>query len=275
MLLDRVNHSNWPKSFTDAFGRGRNYARRFSMSGMDVDHLTRMAEKLTDLIVEQAQFANPPFETTYLEMDMSQEAGEELTSGILVHEGMCFFFVNSPEQGRVIASRFVVDLKTGQAHDLGVNNASLRPVDIKTLRDSAVQSWAMILLFFMLLSTPRSHTITDRPATSKIIKGKRRAYAAHSVVTIDLSADLERRIKNEARRGPVRAHEVRGTWVNYAKVKTCQHDWEAMVPDFPGDNRERYICRCGQRRTWRKSHQRGDASLGYVTHEYLVTGVPA
>jgi hypothetical protein len=64
-----------------------------------------------------------------------------------------------------------------------------------------------------------------------------------------------------------RAHEVRGHWRYYLQMPRCNevdHVWEVK------DHNHHTCQRCGTRRTWIDAHQRGDASIGYVTHDYEV-----
>jgi hypothetical protein len=64
-----------------------------------------------------------------------------------------------------------------------------------------------------------------------------------------------------------RAHEVRGHWRYYLASPRCgetTHIWEEK------DANHHTCMRCGTRRTWIDAHQRGDASIGYVTHDYEV-----
>jgi hypothetical protein len=99
-----------------------------------------------------------------------------------------------------------------------------------------------------LLSTINTLPVSNKfVAASKgyVAKGRYRRFVDHSVVTLNVPETRYRRIAAHAiavaRR---RAHEVRGHW---------RKDWR-----HPGE------------RLWIAEHQRGDASLGFVTHDYEV-----
>jgi len=60
-----------------------------------------------------------------------------------------------------------------------------------------------------------------------------------------------------------RAHQVRGHWRrDWRKplLAGCEHVW----------NEEIFCTLCGGHKLWIDEHQRGDASLGFVMHDYEV-----
>jgi hypothetical protein len=69
--------------------------------------------------------------------------------------------------------------------------------------------------------------------------------------------------------GRRRRHPVRGSWCHArtgerAGNPNCHHEFDTTDP-------LRQKCtRCGATRWWRAEHERGDAGLGYVTHDYDV-----
>jgi hypothetical protein len=64
-----------------------------------------------------------------------------------------------------------------------------------------------------------------------------------------------------------RRHHVRGAFHHSGGTQDCSHEWP-MTPDV--DNI--FSCRlCGKKRWWVKDHVRGDATRGWVSHEYAVT----
>lgn len=99
-----------------------------------------------------------------------------------------------------------------------------------------------------------------------VAKGRYRRFLDHSTITLHVPQKvslrkLARQMIAIARR---RAHQVRGhfrkDWRNPGAL-LCTHEWGT-------DN----ICRlCHGHRLWITEHQRGDASLGFVTHDYEVT----
>jgi len=97
-------------------------------------------------------------------------------------------------------------------------------------------------------------TINDLPLSTKQVigksqgyfaKGKFRKFVDHTVVTLTVPTKKYRKIAAQAIAGARRrAHEVRGHWRN---------DWR-----HPGN------------KIWVHEHQRGDASLGFITHDYRI-----
>jgi len=81
-----------------------------------------------------------------------------------------------------------------------------------------------------------------------IARGRYRRFLEHSVITLTIPAKADPRkvakgVLSELRR---RAHQVRGHW---------RDDWHQPK---------------GNKALWIAEHQRGDASLGFVTHDYSV-----
>jgi hypothetical protein len=67
------------------------------------------------------------------------------------------------------------------------------------------------------------------------------------------------------------AHQVRGHWRLYQRgpgllCPDRAHEWGAA--DARG---QAHCARCSAWRTWIGEHQRGDATLGFVIHDYAVT----
>lgn len=103
-----------------------------------------------------------------------------------------------------------------------------------------------------------------------VARGRYRKLLPHTVIKLNLPERTEhrrfaRRLIAAARK---RAHSVRGHWRVLrgdleSRCAPAMHYWEQG---------SRAICAtCGARRVWVTEHQRGDASLGTVTHEYSVT----
>lgn len=106
-----------------------------------------------------------------------------------------------------------------------------------------------------------------------VARGAHRKFLDHTVIRLNVPQTRNTRLLAQkliaiARK---RAHEVRGHWRLYQRGEgaVCtpgQHQWMAE------DERGHCACmNCSSWRTWIHPHQRGDASLGYVTHEYEVT----
>ena len=121
-----------------------------------------------------------------------------------------------------------------------------------------------------LLSTINSLPISNKFVTASkgyVAKGRYRKFVDHTTITLNVPETRYRRIAAHAiavaRR---RAHEVRGHWRKdhwHPLTPTCEHEWVTMEG--------KTLCaRCNGRRSWIPEHQRGDASLGFVTHDYEV-----
>lgn len=118
--------------------------------------------------------------------------------------------------------------------------------------------------------------------TRGLVNGKMRTYAAHSLVSLDVSGDpLELRRSIGKTDIHMRRHEVRGHYVHYDVSQHCDHDWtvlrnETLMKrdiDRVGKEIARWSCNsCGGRRVFREAHYRGDAGLGYVSKNYEVNG---
>lgn len=100
-------------------------------------------------------------------------------------------------------------------------------------------------------------------------------YFGHSDLSIQIPGEdrlllakqhLDKTLHNDPRRR--RGHEVRGHWrvIEFGKrIYYCRHDPVEMEPNLG-------ICRkCDLIVRWIPSHTRGDATLGWVEHDYHVT----
>lgn len=124
-------------------------------------------------------------------------------------------------------------------------------------------------------------TLNDVPATIAraeqsrgfVARGSYRKYLDHATVRLSVPARVDKhrlaaKLIAIARR---RAHDVRGHWRLYQRgpgvlCEAYAHAWGAA--DDAGHAR---CGSCSAWRTWIPAHQRGDASLGYVVHDYSVT----
>jgi len=130
------------------------------------------------------------------------------------------------------------------------------------------------ICFLALLNDVPTSSKEVLPSKGYFAKGNYRKYLEHTVVNINVPQSvsyrkLAERLATLSRR---RAHEVRGHWRVYPPKKggpVCEggaHLWSEA--DATGHSECRY---CAFRRTWIEKHQRGDASLGFVTHSYKIT----
>jgi hypothetical protein len=124
--------------------------------------------------------------------------------------------------------------------------------------------WACLLW----LNRPEHTVFSNQPAGRRFIGGKQVAYKAHRIVEIDLHRmrSIRRAFTLSGPRLSPRRHNVRGTFHHSGGEIACSHDWP-LLPDVDGH----WQCRrCGRLRWWVKDHVRGDATRGWVSHEYAV-----
>ena len=133
----------------------------------------------------------------------------------------------------------------------------------------------------LLLNQKKTVISHEVPPSRRIVGGKSRTYAAHSIVTLDISSEpIELRQSFQDTDIHMRRHEVRGHYVHYDISTSCDHDWKVLKNetllkrdmDRVGREIGRWYCAsCGGRRVFKEAHYRGDAALGYVTKDYEVT----
>ena len=137
------------------------------------------------------------------------------------------------------------------------------------LRDSGNGTVRNLVALLLMLNRQRERvTLTQVPPKGVIYKGKRKVFMAHSLVTLtteDYGA-ITRSFSPTGHHESPRRHQVRGFFRHYHRVRGCEHAFlEEGRPD-------RWVCQhCGTVRVWVHDHERGDASKGYVTKEYVVT----
>jgi hypothetical protein len=126
--------------------------------------------------------------------------------------------------------------------------------------------WALLSA---INDTPKEYAVV-RPQKGHMVAGQYKRFVEHTVIKLMIpgSKDMTKvaqRITRAARR---RAHDVRGFWRKdwrFPLAAFCQHEFES-VPDT-----HLAKCKlCQGRKIWIAEHQRGDASLGFVLHDYSV-----
>lgn len=123
-----------------------------------------------------------------------------------------------------------------------------------------------VLMFLLWLNQPKVVELSHQSATRRWRHARQISYAAHHVVKLKSNLNRKKIIRAFGGARPPRRHEVSAFWRNFEKTSGCIHDW----PIFP-DEREHYHCsKCSQWRTRVSQHERGDATLGFVTKEYKV-----
>jgi hypothetical protein len=103
------------------------------------------------------------------------------------------------------------------------------------------------------------------PTKGFIARGRYRTFLDHKVITLRVpdTADKKKVARDLVAISRRRAHQVRGFW---------RKDWRrplqaACAHEFDSD----MICiYCGGHQIWVHEHQRGDATLGFVMHDFIV-----
>lgn len=338
MLLDEWNPKNdaavLPNS-SRAFNGMRYKARRFKFTDEVVAALARLIRDFPNALLENYQFALPPYECCYLEYNLKlflKELGAKTTGdlpeyagtvgdetlGVLINHGqvncivqgdkggpplvtaMCytmqdhhpprgFIPVKISRDGAPASDDVVRDHLLGQLLGSTLINprASLTPerADDLTWRfriwiDSVVTNHrpkvaismvhgAMgemrnMLALLLWLAQPKVAHVVDVPASRGWFGGKPIAYAAHHIVKLRKEVTQRSIVKAFAPRRAPRRHEVEGFWRNYEKTPGCIHDW----PILPDEEGHWHCQKCPQWRTRVRQHERGDATVGFVTKEY-------
>ena len=106
-----------------------------------------------------------------------------------------------------------------------------------------------------------------------LARGRIRKYLSHQTITLNVPAKKDTRILARQmvalahrKRHEVRAH-WRDDWRNPPSKRCNPHLWEPV-----DENADLIRCElCDGRQMHIHKHERGDASLGYVTHDYAVT----
>lgn len=138
-----------------------------------------------------------------------------------------------------------------------------------------------VLQMFALLATVDELPVMSkdvRPSKGFFAKGKYRQFLEHRTITLTIPvAKATKRLSTHlieiSRR---KRHPVRGHWrkLMHASVQCLEtthtigssndtHNWFV-------DNNHRLCLNCGSEGSWIPDHERGDATLGYVTHDYQV-----
>jgi hypothetical protein len=123
-------------------------------------------------------------------------------------------------------------------------------------------------IFLTLLSTVNDLPTNVREVTASkgfVAQGRYRKFLDHAIVTLTLpkGRDPQKVARQIIARARKRAHEVRGHW---------RDDWRKPLRDGCLHEFDEYmVCHlCGGHQFWIRQHQRGDVSLGFVTHDYKV-----
>jgi hypothetical protein len=104
-------------------------------------------------------------------------------------------------------------------------------------------------------------------------RGRIRKFLDHTTITLNIPAKVDTRVLARKviaiahrKRHSVRSH-WRDDWRNVPSKRCNPHLWECV-----DDNADLIRCEtCRGQQMFIHQHERGDASLGYVTHDYKVT----
>lgn len=105
---------------------------------------------------------------------------------------------------------------------------------------------------------------TVEPSRGYLARGSYKKFLKHSIVHLTVpETQFRRLVTKSAIMLRKRAHQVRGHWRKdwrHPLSPLCEHVFDEMLS-----------CRnCRGRQVWVHEHQRGDTSLGFVTHDYVV-----
>jgi hypothetical protein len=141
------------------------------------------------------------------------------------------------------------------------NQKSLEhPKNVWKLRASGRGLWMLLAVINDLPVTLEA----IEPSRGYVAKGSYKRFLSHTIVHLYVPQRQWRNLTAHAltvlRR---RAHQVRGFWRadwRHPLQTTCIHSFDDDM-----------TCRlCRGRKIWVREHQRGDTSLGFVTHDYVV-----
>jgi hypothetical protein len=126
--------------------------------------------------------------------------------------------------------------------------------------------WALLSA---INDTPKEY-VAVRPQKGHMVAGQYKKFVEHTVIKLAIPGGkdltkIAQRITRAARR---RAHSVRGHWRKdwrFPLAAFCQHEFETV-----SDSQLAKCKLCSGRKIWIPEHDRGDASLGYVLHDYSV-----
>jgi hypothetical protein len=129
-----------------------------------------------------------------------------------------------------------------------------------------------IITILLLMNQPNMvQYVRDVPTNKRFSRGKLRTYMSHSIISIHADpVPSIVRMGVDHQGSPHRRHEVRGHYCHNEEWRNGSHRGCEHVTEQKGENS--WTCKlCGGKRWWRKDHQRGDASLGFVQQDYELT----
>jgi len=140
---------------------------------------------------------------------------------------------------------------------------------IKAMPDliGAAQTSSAAAYYWLFLATLNDLPISIQPVSPNkgyMARGSYKTFLKHSIIHLTVPERAWRKtITKSLTMLHRRAHQVRGHWRRdwrHPLRAGCAHEFSADM-----------ICRhCDGHKLWIAEHQRGDASLGFVTHDYAV-----
>jgi hypothetical protein len=111
-----------------------------------------------------------------------------------------------------------------------------------------------------------------RASKGFVARGRYRRFLDHRTITINVpQKDQTKLAKQLITLVRHRAHQVRGHWRDDWRQKPHKNCPQLVETGLHAWNAEGFCERCHGHRIWVHEHQRGDASLGFVTHDYKIT----
>jgi hypothetical protein len=155
------------------------------------------------------------------------------------------------------------DVNTNRLQQIILNNAVEMRGDVRIL----------VALLSLINEVPIIKEYV-RPSGRVHMGGVIRPYLQNTIVKIDIPTrrymSVVRNILRNAQIQAKARHEVRGHWRTIVHKHT--HERVRRLPD--GTIERKWIHEGELERVWVESHERGDASLGYVKHKYVVEKGP-
>lgn len=155
-----------------------------------------------------------------------------------------------------------------------IDSDLLNPLSIydHTAIRTLILEWVGVLRrCWALLATINDIPILNRevvPSHGFIAKGSYRKFLTHKTITLQVpkGKDIHKIARDAVAIARRRGHPVRGhhriDWL-HRPAALCDHQWST--------DKEHIVCSiCHGRKLWIREHNRGDASLGFVTHSYKI-----
>jgi hypothetical protein len=276
-IIDAVQVKRKTSAITKFHRKGL-ASKRFRLDWEESRKLLELTRNHSEIYGEMRAFAKPPFPETYVELpveDVNLDGTGEAAAffGILRIGGRVSFYVVIPDRQHIGMLNSYVDVRPNGlfANMWPGTRGHMNDEEVASLFTISVRLTAITEVLWLLMHQPHSPIIrTDVAKGVSCGATAPRFWAAHSVLTIDLSRRKNpKELFYHGKKGGIREHEVRGTWVHYRLDRRCIHSWERV--ERPEGSPERWECaHCNAMRVWRRDHVRGNGKLGTKFHDYEV-----